>query len=56
MSRSTVLHRIAVGDLNATTVGTHHRIPLSEFEWYGHELMRLMAEARAADIEAEAPR
>lgn len=53
MSRSTVLRRIADGDLAATKVGTHHRVPLAEFERYSHELMRRMAEASAADIEAE---
>lgn len=53
MSRSTVLRRIADGDLKATKVGSHHRIPLVEFERYSHELMRRMAEASAVDIEAE---
>lgn len=53
MSRSTVLRRIADGDLTATKVGTHHRISLAEFERYSHELMRRMAEASAAEIEAE---
>ena len=53
MSRSTVLRRIADGDLVATKVGTHHRIPLAEFERYSRELMRRMAEASAEDIEAE---
>lgn len=53
MSRSTVLRRIADGDLRATRVGTHHRIPLGEYERYSQELMRRMAEASAADIEAE---
>lgn len=53
MSRSTVLRRIAEGDLVATKVGTHHRIPLAEFERYSHDLMRRMAKASAADIEAE---
>ena len=53
MSRSTVLRRIADGEINATKVGTHHRIPLNEYERYGRELMRRMAEASAADIEAE---
>ncbi|MGE3620688.1 MAG: excisionase family DNA-binding protein [Acidimicrobiia bacterium] len=53
MSRSTVLRRIAVGDLRATKVGTHHRIPLGEFERYSRELVRRMAEASAADIDAE---
>jgi excisionase family DNA binding protein len=53
MSRSTVLRRIADGDLQATKVGSHHRIPLGEFERYNRELMRRMAEASAEDIEAE---
>ncbi len=53
MSRSTVLRRIADGDIKATKVGTHHRVPLSEYERYSRELMRRMAEASAADIEAE---
>ncbi len=53
MSRSTVLRRIADGDLVATKVGTHHRVPLADFERYSRELMRRMAEASAEDIEAE---
>jgi len=53
MSRTTVLRRIADGDLKAMKVGSHHRIPLGEFERYSHELMRRMAQASAADIEAE---
>ena len=53
MSRTTVLRRIADGDLKATKVGTHHRIPLAEFERYSRELMRRMAEVSAEDIEAE---
>lgn len=52
MSRSTVLRRID-GDINATKVGTRHRIPLSEYERYSRELVRRMAEASAADINAE---
>ena len=53
MSRSTVLRRIADGDIQAIKVGTHHRIPLNEYERYSRELVRRMAEASAADIEAE---
>ena len=53
MSRSTVLRRIADGDLKATKVGTHHRIPLIEYERYSRELMRRMTEASASDIDAE---
>ncbi len=53
MSRSTVLRRIANGDLISTKVGTHHRIPLGEFNRYSLELIRRAAEASAAEIEAE---
>ena len=53
MSRSTVLRRIADGDIKATKVGTHHRIPLHEYERYSRELMRRRAEVSTADIEAE---
>lgn len=53
MSRSTVLRRIANGDIYATKVGTHHRIPLGEYERYSRELMRQMAEVSAEDIETE---
>lgn len=53
MSRSTVLRRISQGEIKAVKVGTHHRIPLSEYERYSRELMRRMVEASAADIEAE---
>ena len=53
MSRSTVLRRIASGDLKGTKVGTHHRVPLAELERYSHELVRRMAEASAEDIDAE---
>lgn len=53
MSRSTVLRRIADGDILATKVGTHHRIPLREYQRYSRELMRRMAESFAADIEVE---
>lgn len=53
MSRSTVLRRIASDDLKGTKVGTHHRVPLAEFERYSHELMRRMAEATAEGIDAE---
>lgn len=56
MSRSTVLRRIADGDLKATKVGTHHRIPLAEFERYSHELMRRMAEADRGRHRGRAPR
>lgn len=53
MSRTTILRRIADGDLDATKVGTHHRIPLTEFERYSSELMRRMVEVSAEDIAAE---
>ncbi|MGV1004888.1 MAG: excisionase family DNA-binding protein [Candidatus Nanopelagicales bacterium] len=53
MSRSTVLRRIADGSIRATKIGTHHRIPLDEYERYSRELMRRMAEASAPDVEVE---
>ncbi|MCL2788262.1 MAG: helix-turn-helix domain-containing protein [Micrococcales bacterium] len=53
MSRSTVLRRIASGELRATKVGTHHRIPLTDFEQFSHELMRQMAQVDAHAIDAE---
>ena len=53
MSRSTVLRRIASGELEAIKVGSHHRVPLAEFERYSRELMRRMAEASAEDIGTE---
>lgn len=53
MSRSTVLRRIADGDLHSTKVGTHHRIPLNEFERFSRSLVRRMAESSATDIESE---
>ena len=53
MSRSTVLRRIADGEIRAIKVGTHHRIPLNEYERYSQDLIRRMTEAAATDIEAE---
>lgn len=53
MSRSTVRRRILDGDLKAIKVGTHHRITLAEYERFSDELMLRMAQASAADIEAE---
>ena len=53
MSRSTVLRRIADGQLRATKVGTHHRIPVPEYERYSRELMLRMTEASADDIADE---
>lgn len=53
MSRSTVLRRIASGEIKATKVGTHHRIPFHEYERYSRALVRRAAEASAADIGAE---
>lgn len=53
MSRSTVLRRIAAGDIHATKVGSHHRISFAEYERYSRELIRQMAEVSAAEIETE---
>lgn len=45
--------RILDGSLKAIKVGTHYRIPLAEYERFSDELMLRMAQASAADIEAE---
>ncbi|GAA4836560.1 hypothetical protein GCM10023354_15740 [Garicola koreensis] len=34
-----MVRRIADGDIRATKVGTHHRVPLAEYERYSRELM-----------------
>lgn len=53
MSRSTVRRRIAAGELKATKVGTHNRIPLVEYERFSRGLMHRMAAASADEISAE---
>lgn len=53
MSRSTVLRRIADGELKAVKVGTHHKVPYTEFKRFSDEILRRMAVAIAPDIEAE---
>ena len=53
MSRTTVLRRIATGEIHASKVGTHHRVTLQELERYNRELMLRAAEPSADDIEAE---
>jgi excisionase family DNA binding protein len=53
LAHSTVRRRILDGSLKAIKVGTHYRIPLAEYERFSDELMLRMAQASAADIEAE---
>ncbi|MDP9027828.1 MAG: helix-turn-helix domain-containing protein [Actinomycetota bacterium] len=53
MSRSTVLRRIASGDLKAVKVGTHHKVSFTDFKRFSDEILRRMAEATAPDIEVE---
>lgn len=52
-SRTTVLRRIADGEIKAVKVGSHNRIPLAEYERYRDELFHAMAVAIGPDIEAE---
>lgn len=53
VSRTTILRRIADGEIKAVKVGSHHRIPLAEYERYRDELFHTMAVAIGPDIEAE---
>ncbi|MGE3193842.1 MAG: helix-turn-helix domain-containing protein [Microbacteriaceae bacterium] len=53
MSRSTVLRRIADGELKAVKVGTHHKVAFTEFRRFSDEMLRRMARAIGPDIEAD---
>lgn len=53
MSRSTVMRKIESGEINAIKVGTHHRIPLREFEAFGDRLVGSMIAATSDGIEAD---
>lgn len=53
MSRTTVRRRIASGELKSVKVGTHHRIPLAEYERFSLSLVTRMAEATADETAAE---
>lgn len=53
MHRSTVVRKILAGEVRAVKVGTHHRIPYSEFLRFRETTLDQVARASAADIEAE---
>lgn len=53
MSRSTVTRKIEAGEIRAIKVGTHHRIPLREFEAYRDKLVGAMIAATSDDIETD---
>lgn len=53
MSRSTVTRKIAAGEIRAIKVGTHHRIPIREFERFHDEQMATLIRDTSDDIEAD---
>ena len=53
MSRSTITRKIVSGEIRALKVGSHHRIPLREFESYRDHLIGKMIAATSDDIEAD---
>ena len=53
MSRSTITRRIRSGEIKSVKVGTHHRIPIREFERFRDTMMGAMIADASADIEAD---
>jgi excisionase family DNA binding protein len=53
MSRSTVSRKIASGEIKAIKVGSHHRIPVREFERFYDEQMAALIQDTSDDIEAD---
>jgi excisionase family DNA binding protein len=53
MSRSTIIRKIASGEIRALKVGSHHRIPPWEFESYRDRLIGDMIAATSDDIEGD---
>jgi excisionase family DNA binding protein len=53
MSRSTVSRKIAAGDIHSVKVGNRHRIPYQEYRRVWKQTMGILADAWAADAEAE---
>lgn len=53
MSRSTIARRIASGEIKAVKVGSHHRIPIREFERFHDAVMGAMISDTSAEIEAD---
>jgi excisionase family DNA binding protein len=53
MSRSTVLRKIAAGEIHAVKVGNRHRIPYAEYHRVWEATMTGIAQLVGPDIEAE---
>jgi excisionase family DNA binding protein len=53
MHRSTVVRKIEAGEIQAVMVGTHHRIPYSEFLRFRDQGLDRMVRAVAPEIESE---
>ncbi|MCL2668032.1 MAG: excisionase family DNA-binding protein [Micrococcales bacterium] len=53
MHRSTVVRKIEAGQIRAVMVGTHHRIPYSEFLRFRDHSLDRMTRTVAPEIEAE---
>ncbi|MDR1266203.1 MAG: helix-turn-helix domain-containing protein [Propionibacteriaceae bacterium] len=53
MSRSTVSRKIAAGEIRSVKVGNRHRIPYHEYRRLWEQTMGALADAWAADVEAE---
>ena len=53
MSRTTILRKIAAGEINAVKVGNRHRIPYTEFIRFRESRWNQMMALVAPDIEAE---
>ncbi|MFT4035548.1 MAG: helix-turn-helix domain-containing protein [Patulibacter sp.] len=53
VSRSTIARRIDAGDIHAIKVGTHHRIPMREFERFRDDRMARMISATSDEVEAD---
>jgi len=53
MSRSTIARKIAAGEIKAVMVGSHHRVPLREFERFRDEVMGAMIADISDELEAD---
>lgn len=53
MSRSTIARRIASGEIKAVKVGSHHRIPIREFERFHDAVMGAMISDISDDLEVD---
>ncbi|MDR3068844.1 MAG: excisionase family DNA-binding protein [Cellulomonas sp.] len=53
MHRSTVVRKIESGQIRAVMVGTHHRIPYTEFLRFRDQALDRMTRTVAPEIEAE---